>query len=110
MAIKNNISELLAAAVSSLHASRTFDMYRMMSDRDLDGNILSDEPTEIRTYNYATGLIPARRMEELLCLISKDYRQSLMVFHQLVQGIFLLHFIQKQNQKTIPSINCIFFR
>ena len=78
----------MAAAVSSLHASRTFDMLRTMTERDMDGNILSDEKVEVRTYNYATGLIPARRMEELLCLISKDYRQCLMIFHQLIQGKF----------------------
>ena len=79
--------ELLAATVSSLHAARTFDMRRTMAERDMDGNVLSDASVEVRTYNYATGLIPAKRMEELLCLISKDYRQSLMIFHQLIQGM-----------------------
>ena len=79
--------ELLAAIASSLHAARVFDSDRSMPHaRDFDGNIVSSETTDVRTYKYATGLIPSKRLEELLCLMAKDYRQALFVYHQMVQG------------------------
>lgn len=58
----------------------------MKQDRDLDGNIISNEPTEVRTYSYGTGAILSERLERLIVMLSKDFRQALMVFHQLVQG------------------------
>ena len=62
-------------------------MTRTMSrGRDQAGNIVSDEPAEVRTYNYDTGSIPSKRFEELIAMLAKDYRQGLMQFHQLIQG------------------------
>ena len=77
----------MAATVSSLHAARVFDMHRpTTTTRDFDGNIVSNEPSETRTYHYATGLIPAKRIEELICMMTKDFRQGLFTFHQHIQG------------------------
>ena len=79
--------ELLASIISSLMATRRFDMVRTAPQgRDVDGNIISDEPMELRRFNYSTGSIPSERYEELIRLMTKDFHQSLMLYHQLIQG------------------------
>ena len=75
----------------------------MKQDRDLDGNIISNEPAEVRTYSYGTGTIPSERLERLIVMISTDFRQALMVFHQLVQG----KSFQKINFNILAFDKCI---
>ena len=57
--------------------------------RDEDRNIIGPGPVELRRYKHDTGLIPSEQIEALLRLITKDYHQSLIVYHQLVQGKLL---------------------
>ena len=85
---KKYFLELLASIVSSLQASRCFDMVKTSpQSRDEDGNIVSSDPADLRRYVYNTALIPSGRFEEMLRLMTKDSDQALIVYHQLIQGI-----------------------
>ena len=81
--------EILASTISSIQACRTFELTKLAPDtRDEDRNIIGSDPVELRHYKYDTGLIPSARYEELLRLISIDHHQSLIIYHQLIQGKF----------------------
>ena len=54
--------------------------------RDLDGNILSEEPSERQPYQYRTGEIPSWEFEILIRAITIDEFQGCLVYHQAVQG------------------------
>ena len=77
----------MAATISTIQASRTFNMLKPFPQgRDEDRNIISNEPTEVRLYEHDTGLIPSKRFEELIRLMTKDPHQALLIYHQLIQG------------------------
>ena len=58
----------------------------MRETRDLAGNIISNEPSDCRTYTCDTGSMPSERFERLIAMLAIDFRHALMVFHQLIQG------------------------
>ena len=73
--------------------------------RDEDRNIIGPGPVELRHYKYNTGLIPSAQIEELLRLITKDWHQSLLVYHQLVQG---KHSFWKRGLEVGIPLNALF--
>ena len=78
---------MLASSISSIQACRTFDLTKTAPEaRDEDRNIVGPGPVELRHYQHNTGLIPSRQIEELLRLIAKDHHQSIILYHQLIQG------------------------
>ena len=58
----------------------------LMDTRDLDGNIIDCTPSEFQTFKLALETIPSFELEILFRLIAIDDVNSVLLYHQRIQG------------------------
>ena len=80
-------SEILASTVSTLLILRGAASKRSISDtRDLHGNRISNQPSELQTFSCDTASIPSAELEEICRVMATDDINSAFVYHQQIQG------------------------
>ena len=63
---------------------------------DADGNVIdTDEPGPFKTATYYGDVfsIPADIFERAVRLMSSTGHQSLMLWHQMIQGNYIIHYV-----------------
>ena len=76
-----------------LDAGRVYWQERdLPTEEDMDGNFLTNSTTATILYDYETSKIPAVGIENLLKLVvvPEQLHQCLLLFHQQVQGKFMI--------------------
>ena len=78
----------MASTTSTLHVKRLKSKVKtaFRDTRDLDGNKVSDEPSEQYTYKYNTGDIPSAGLEEVCRLMATDDINNAFMYHARMQG------------------------